>query len=53
MLRLLFNFALRPFRRWWRRALVAAIATTIVYPIAREYVTAHVTNEHQTITIPR
>jgi hypothetical protein len=53
MLRVLFNLALRPFRRWWRRALVAAIATTIIYPIARDYVTGHVANEHHTITIPR
>jgi hypothetical protein len=53
MLYMLFNFALRPFRRWWRRVLVAAVMATLLVPLARQYFAEHVLHERQTITIPR
>ena len=36
MLYELLNFALRPFRRWWRRLLIAAVVGTVVMPAVRQ-----------------
>jgi hypothetical protein len=52
VLDILFNLAMRPFRRWWRRLLVAAIVSTVVYPAARQAIEQRVTQRHDTITIP-
>ena len=52
MLDILFNFAMRPFRRWWRRLLVAAVLGTVVYPAARQAIDERVTHRSDTITIP-
>lgn len=38
MLYELLTFALRPFRRWWRRLLAAAVVGTLVVPLVRDAV---------------
>ncbi|HVT76065.1 MAG TPA: hypothetical protein VHD87_03465 [Acidimicrobiales bacterium] len=52
MLYVLFNFALRPFRRWWRRIIVAAVVGTLLIPAARQYVETQVFHRHETIVLP-
>ena len=52
MLYLLLRFAMRPFRRWWRRMLIAAVVGVAVVPAARQYLEDAVTDQPDTITIP-
>ncbi|HVV38357.1 MAG TPA: hypothetical protein VHC63_17240 [Acidimicrobiales bacterium] len=52
MVYVLFNLALRPFRRWWRRIIVAAVVGTLLVPVARQYVEARVFHHHDTIVLP-
>ncbi len=52
MLYQLLQFALRPFRRWWRRLLTAAIVATVVVPLGRALIDDAVRDQHDTITVP-
>jgi len=52
VLYVLFKFALRPFRRWWRRVLVAAVVGTMLVPAARQYVSARLGGHPRTVTLP-
>jgi uncharacterized membrane protein YeiB len=48
----LLGFALRPFRRWWRRAVIAGVVAVVVVPAVRQMLDDAVTQPRDTISVP-